>query len=103
MTTSTFTGEGLEALRVMLPQLVYSAVVSAGPDAPVLTRRRQRDALARARAEVEAFERALGHGLPPEVAATHLRTAETALEDLLGVISVEDVLDAVFAEFCVGK
>ena len=100
---SSVSGEGLETLRKLLPELVYTAVVSASPDAPVLTRRRQRDALAAAGAEVSSFARALAGGLPAEVAATHLRTAEAALEELLGVISVEDVLDAVFAQFCVGK
>ena len=100
---STVTGAGLAALRELLPRLVFEAVVTASPDAPVLTRRRQRDALGRARSEVLGFARALADGLPAEVAATHLRTAETALEELLGVISVEDVLDAVFAQFCVGK
>ena len=42
-------------------------------------------------------------GLPPEIASTHLRPAETALEVVLGVITVDDVLDVVFREFCVGK
>jgi tRNA modification GTPase len=82
---------------------VYSAVVSVSPDVPVLTRRRHAEGLRVARTEIEAFRRALAEGLPPEIASTHLRPAETALEELLGVISVEDVLDAVFAEFCVGK
>ncbi|HUP51369.1 MAG TPA: tRNA uridine-5-carboxymethylaminomethyl(34) synthesis GTPase MnmE [Longimicrobiales bacterium] len=100
---SAVSGEGLGVLREALPRLVYSEVVSASPDAPVLTRRRQRDALALARREVLAFAQALAGDLPAEVASTHLRTAETALEELLGVIAVEDVLDAVFAEFCVGK
>jgi tRNA modification GTPase len=100
---SVVSGEGLAGLREALPRLVYSTVVSSSPDAPVLTRRRQRDAVAVARAEVLAFAQGLAGGLPAEVAATHLRTAETALEELLGVISVEDVLDAVFAKFCVGK
>jgi tRNA modification GTPase len=86
-----------------LPELVYSAVVSVSPGAPVLTRRRHALGLRKARAEVEAFRTALLAGLPPEVASAHLRPAETALEEILGVISVEDVLDAVFAEFCVGK
>jgi tRNA modification GTPase len=101
--TSVVTGAGLERLRMVLPQLVYRAVVSAGSDVPVLTRRRHAEALRLARAEVAAFADALQGGLPPEVAATHLRPAESALEELLGVISVEDVLDAVFAGFCVGK
>ena len=100
---SVRSGEGLDALRELLPELVYSAVVTAAPDSPVITRRRQRDALARAHSEVRAFGEGLAGGLPAEVAGTHLRTAESALEELLGVISVEDVLDAVFAEFCVGK
>jgi tRNA modification GTPase len=96
-------GQGLDQLRQLLPELVYSAVVTVSPDAPVLTRRRHADALRMARSEIEAFRSALQAGLPPEVASTHLRPAETALEEILGVISVEDVLDAVFAEFCVGK
>ncbi len=100
---SAVTGEGLDQLRQLLPELVYSAVVSVSPGAPVLTRRRHALGLRKARAEVEAFRTALLAGLPPEVASAHLRPAETALEEILGVISVEDVLDAVFAEFCVGK
>lgn len=100
---SALTGQGLDQLRQLLPELVYSAVVSISPEVPVLTRRRHADGLRTARTEIEAFRRGLAEGLPPEVASTHLRPAETALEELLGVISVEDVLDAVFAEFCVGK
>jgi tRNA modification GTPase len=90
-------------MRQVLPGLVYSAVVSTSPEVPVLTRRRHAEGLRIARGEVAAFIAALSEGLPPEVASTHLRPAETALEEILGVISVEDVLDAVFAEFCVGK
>jgi len=101
--TSARTGEGLDQVRRLLPELVYSAVVAVSSDAPVLTRRRHAEALRSARAGVEEFRAALRAGLPPEVASTHLRPAETALEEILGVISVEDVLDAVFAEFCVGK
>jgi tRNA modification GTPase len=100
---SALTGDGLDDLRRTLPHLAFAAVVSASAEAPVLTRRRQREALEVARAEVDAFASGLRSGLPAEVAGTHLRSAESALEELLGVIGVEDVLDAVFAEFCVGK
>lgn len=100
---SARTGQGLDQLRQLLPELVYSAVVSVGTEVPVLTRRRHARGLERAREEVGAFRRGLEEGLPPEVAAAHLLPAKTALEEILGVISVEDVLDAVFAEFCVGK
>jgi tRNA modification GTPase len=100
---SVRSGEGLDGLRRLLPRLVYAGVVAASPDAPVLTRSRQRRGLEAARGEVDAFRSALAGGLPAEVAASHLRPAESALEDVLGTISTESVLDAVFAEFCVGK
>ena len=41
--------------------------------------------------------------LPAEVAATHLRPAETALEELLGVIPRDEILDRLFSDFCIGK
>jgi tRNA modification GTPase len=97
------TGEGLGALRSLLPDLVYSGLVALGAETPVLTRRRQARALGEARKEIEAFRAALADAVPAELAATHLRAAETALEELVGVVSVEDVLDVVFKEFCIGK
>ncbi|MEE2905821.1 MAG: tRNA uridine-5-carboxymethylaminomethyl(34) synthesis GTPase MnmE [Gemmatimonadota bacterium] len=100
---SAMTGEGLDQVKQLLPELVYSAVVSAQEEVPVLTRRRHALALEVALSEVSDFTEALADGLPAEVASTHLRAAATALEEILGVISVDDVLDAVFAEFCVGK
>ena len=72
-------------------------------DQPVLTRQRHIRALKIARSEVELFRDSLEGGLPAEIASTHLRPAETALEEVLGVITVDDVLDVVFREFCVGK
>ncbi len=100
---SVESGQGLDQLRALLPELVYSAVVAAGTESPVVTRRRHAQALMTARDEIDAFRSALSEGVPAEVAATHLRSAETALEELLGVVSVDDVLDVVFREFCVGK
>lgn len=100
---SARTGEGLDVLRSLLPRLAYGGIVTASPDAPILTRARQRRGLESARAEIESFTAALRNGLPAEVASSHLRAAEIALEDVLGAISTEDVLDVVFAEFCVGK
>jgi tRNA modification GTPase len=86
--TSVVTGEGLETLRALLPELVF---------------RGQARALRDASEAVEAFGVALSDDVPPELAATHLRTAESALEDLLGVVTVDEVLDVVFGEFCIGK
>lgn len=100
---SVVSGVGLDRLRRVLPTLVYGGLVSASPDAPLLTRRRQSRQARTALDEVRAFASALRRGVPAEVAATHLRPAETALEELLGVVTVDDVLDRVFREFCIGK
>ncbi len=100
---SAVTGQGLDQLKQLLPELVYSAVVTAAAETPVVTRRRHAHGLRVARDELDAFRRALVAGLPVDVASTHLRPAETALEELVGVVSVDDVLDVVFREFCVGK
>jgi tRNA modification GTPase len=100
---SVVTGEGIEALKATLPRMVYAGVVTAHPETPILTRERQRRGLAAARGEVDAFVVALRDGLPAEIACSHLRAAETVLEDVIGTISTETVLDAVFGEFCIGK
>ncbi len=100
---SSATGEGLDALVERLAGLAYSGLVRAGADAPVITRRRHAQALGAALAAVRSFGAALDDGVPAELASTQLRVAESALEDLLGVISTEDVLDVVFRDFCVGK
>lgn len=101
--TSVITGEGLEELARVLPGMVFGGLVQANADAPVVTRRRHRRALARAVEELHAFERALAKGIPAEVAATHLRPAETALEEILGIVTLDEVLDRVFRDFCIGK
>lgn len=96
-------GHGLDALRELLPSLVYGGLVRSRSDLPVLTRGRQSRGVKKALEEVRAFRKGLEGGLPAEVAATHLRPAETALEDLLGVIPREEILDTLFREFCIGK
>jgi len=54
----------------------------------------------RTRADVERLRAA---GVDAVAVATHLRAAVTALDDLIGVVTPDDVLDRVFGAFCVGK
>ena len=100
---SVETGEGLDRLREVLPAMVFGGLFRMSGEVPVLTRRRHTEGIRRAKEELRAFQGALAQGLPAEVAATHLRPAETALEELLGVIPREEVLDKLFREFCIGK
>lgn len=95
-------GRGLTALRAALLDSVY-ADLRATEESPLVLRRRQARALRKAEEELAAFTIARSAGRPPEIAAVHLREATAALEELLGVVDVEDVLDALFSRFCVGK
>ena len=100
---SVMTGSGLDVLKRQLRRHAFQGVVENRDDVPVVTRRRQADLLGLARDEVGAFGDALAGGIPPEVASAHLKSAESALEEVLGVISTDDVLDRVFKDFCIGK
>ena len=100
---SVVDGTGLGRLKEILPELVYGGLVRTGASVPALTRARQSDAVRTARDQVVAFLEALKEGTPVAVASALLRPAETALEELLGLISTDEILDRVFREFCIGK
>jgi tRNA modification GTPase len=99
---SVLEGLGLKGLKEGLPELIFPTLIDAA-ELPVLTRRRQAQAVRLAGREVTEFVEALEGHIPAEVAATHLRAAESALEELLGVLEDDEVLDRVFGEFCIGK
>ena len=103
VTVSTVTGEGIPALRDALLRKAFGGILGDPGEAPLVTRERHARALRAARDETSAFLDAMADGVPMEFAATHLRAAAGALEDLVGVVSVDDVLDRVFGSFCVGK
>ncbi len=101
---SAETGAGLGSLGEGLRDRVYGPLALArAREAPVVTRERQVEALRLARGELLAFAEGLRSGIPPEVVSSHLRSAETALEEVVGIIQGDEVLDVVFREFCIGK
>jgi len=99
---SVRTGEGLEQLRSEMLKRAYGGLQEA-EEIPLVTRRRHSRALEKARNSLAEFQKTWAGKFPPEISATHLQDAVIPLEELLGVITHEDVLDALFANFCVGK
>jgi tRNA modification GTPase len=97
LAVSALTGQGLAALRARLAE---AAVRLAGAgDAALLTRPRHRAALHEAAAWLAEAEAA-----PlPELVSEALRAALRAVGRLTGRVGVEDILDVVFGEFCIGK
>jgi len=100
---SIVTGKGLPDLRRQLAQVAFAHLLALGDVEPVVTRARHRAALERAVVELDGFWGARETGVDAAAAATHLRAAVAALDDLIGAVTPEDVLDRVFAAFCVGK
>jgi len=96
-TVSVTTGQGLAGLRQTLVRQARQLTDLRG--APALARPRQ---LACARDAAAALDRALSQH-EPELRGEDLRAAATALGRLTGAIGVEEILDAVFSGFCIGK
>jgi tRNA modification GTPase len=103
LAVSAITGAGLGTLRQRLAETAFGRLSAGGDLEPVVTRARHRLALGRALEEVDAFASARERGVEAVAAATHLRAAVTALDELVGAVTPDDVLDRVFASFCVGK
>ncbi len=94
---SVLRGDGLAALVQRLETEVSDKLEVSGP--PALTRARHRRALEDC---AQALQRSLAAD-GAELAAEDLRLAARALGRITGRIDVEDVLDAIFKEFCIGK
>lgn len=94
---SAVSGAGLGALEAQI-QAAAAALVGQGT-APVPTRARHRAALADC---VAALQRAQQAPLA-ELAAEDLRLAARALGRITGRVDVEDLLDVIFRDFCIGK
>ena len=101
---SAHTGEGLQSLLDAINNAIASIYGEIVPDLPMLTRARHRQAFTTALGEIRQFQKAWREErLPAPVASVHLRAAVYVLEELIGAVDVEDILERVFSSFCVGK
>jgi tRNA modification GTPase len=97
---SSRTGEGLPALLAAIEAQAIDQLGAA--DAPLFSRLRHRQALSECRMAVSrALE--IWAEAPPELLAEDLRLAAHALGRITGRIDVEELLDTIFGEFCIGK
>jgi tRNA modification GTPase len=101
---SALRGDGLQTLLARVTETIGETTEATDPDTPILTRARHRSALVKARQELAAFSEAWEtRTLPAPIAATHVRAATEALDELIGTVDVEEVFARVFSTFCVGK
>lgn len=97
---SASTGIGLERLEAALA--AHAAAVLGSSEPALVTRDRHRRALIEAAA---ALRRAMAPGLTgrDDLLAEELRLAARSLGRLVGRVDVEDILDVIFRDFCIGK
>jgi tRNA modification GTPase len=94
---SVATGAGLAALEARLAAEIAQRF--GAESAPFITRARHRRALEAAHAALGRYPQASA----PELAAEELRQAVNEVGRITGRVGVEDLLDVVFREFCIGK
>jgi tRNA modification GTPase len=100
---SAASGAGIDSLLEALAELGKLRRLGLQNDALVTIAPRHREALLRAGEGLETLRADLASGEPPEILAASLRAAVLALGEVSGENVTEEVLDSIFARFCIGK
>jgi tRNA modification GTPase len=98
---SALSGEGIEALLAALTERV-TALFGASEN-PVITRARHREGLEACLHDLGRTLAGLREDRSGELVAEDLRLAVRSLGRITGRVDVEDLLDVVFRDFCIGK
>ncbi len=93
---------GLEDLKNAIKALVWAGGAPAEMWGAMINARHQ-EALERTRAATERAAAALREGLSLDLAAADLRIAASAIGEIVGQTTTEDLLDSIFSQFCIGK
>jgi tRNA modification GTPase len=98
---SCVTGEGLPQLqKEILARITRQNLI---PESTVAINTRHRDCLRRASEACDRARATLERKLSPEYVAVDLNEALRAVGEVIGVVDVEQILDSVFGQFCIGK
>ena len=107
------TAEGFRTVRTSARTLFglddfRAAVVSVAggqrsEGAPTLTKPRQFEALKKARLSLGEVRSGLAQRHPPDLIAVDVQAALDYIGWVTGAVTSEDVLEAIFSEFCIGK
>ena len=100
--TCALRDEGVDPLRSALLELIGAGDIQA-KELPLVTNERHQEALREARTHLEGSARAVGDGLPADFIAIGLHGAVRVLGEVTGEDASEDLLNSIFARFCIGK
>jgi tRNA modification GTPase len=93
-------GQGLQNLKSSLRELILN-----GNSEPVfvLTNLRHKIALSRGEQALGETVSTLSEMRPPELIAVNLQQARESLEEVVGLVHSDDILESIFSKFCIGK
>jgi tRNA modification GTPase len=97
---SAKTGDGTNELKESLRDLIVDTETEPSV---VITNLRHRSALMRGEMALRHALSSLGENQAPEFIAVDLSQTSEALEEIVGTIRSEDILERIFSEFCIGK
>jgi tRNA modification GTPase len=100
---SAITGDGVGTLRARIVGELRAAFAAPRSDRLQVTRERHRELIERARQGLINGVLEIQSGAPLELAAIPLYEALHALDEILGKGAPDEVLERVFADFCIGK
>ncbi len=99
---SCLSGDGIEALKNAV-ETAIGTVRNGESVSGIAINARHADALRRGAAGIRGAITALSGGAAPDLVAVDLRIAVTAVGEVCGRTTTEDLLDLIFSEFCLGK
>jgi tRNA modification GTPase len=99
---SALTGEGITNLEDAIVELGFGGAVTSA-DTPLVSNPRHQASLKRALDHVQAAQGGQMGGLSPDLVAIDVREAVDALGEITGETVGEDLLEAIFSDFCIGK
>ena len=101
---SAKTGQGMDTLYKLISNIFLTkGLGNANANADIITRERHRILIEQAISHVQTAMGEIEMGVPEDLVSVNLRAAYMALGEVLGVEVADDILDRIFAEFCLGK
>lgn len=95
-------GAGLDQLEKIIFDMVMEGRI-ANPDTVLVTSVRHKNALEKAAAHLEDAREGIKNSVPVDITAIDIRAAWESLGEITGSTVTEDLLDRIFADFCIGK
>ncbi len=97
---SAMDGTGVDELKANLRQLLLGRTIESPL---ILNNLRHKNALLRGDQVLAIAVEALERGDAPEIVSVNLQEARESFEEVVGIVTSDDVLERVFSDFCIGK